>query len=277
MPAPHDHTKSPLGKPARHSRTYDPGHLCPVPRTEGRVAEGLNDECFSRCFGEDLWNLYELAWLDENGKPDVAMAEIRVPMQSPNLIESKSLKLYLNSLNMTAFSDATAVSNTLIKDLSAAAGTPVKVRLIPPDRFGRIALKEAAGICIDDQIIAMPDASVNPAVLKILDMDINETLFSRLFRSVCPVTGQPDFATVIISYQGRRLDPGPLLRYLVSFREHAGFHEACVERIFWDIRNCCGPEKLIVSARFTRRGGIDINPWRATVDTGMPNRRDPRQ
>ena len=277
MPAPHDHTQLPLGKPARHSRTYHPGHLCPVPRAEGRAAEGLNAERFSKCFGEDLWNLYELAWLDDSGKPDIAMAELRVSMQSPNLIESKSLKLYLNSLNMTVFSDATAVHNTLVQDLSTAAGAPVEVRLIPPDRFGSTVLKEPTGVCIDDQIIAAPEADLNPAALNIGGMNIRETLFTRLFRSVCPVTGQPDFATISITYQGRRLDPASLLRYLVSFREHAGFHEACVERIFCDILDRCGPEDLTVSARFTRRGGIDINPWRATVDTAMPNQRDTRQ
>ena len=165
----------------------------------------------------------------------------------------------------------------MVKDLSRAAGYPVDVRLIPPEQFSQAALADPDGLCIDDQSIASYTGKIEPSKLKVFAPSVREVLFSRLFRSVCPVTGQPDYATITVSYEGSRICRKSLLAYLVSFREHPGFHEACAERIFHDILDQCRPGRLLISARFTRRGGIDINPYRATYDTRVANLRHPRQ
>lgn len=266
-----------LGRQVEHSLYYDPEQLCPIPRDKGRVVAGLISPLTFR-HGEDIWNAYELSWLTPSGLPAVAMAEIRVPWTSPCLIESKSLKLYCNSFNMSVFESAGAVRAAMIGDLSRAAGAPVNVSLILPQDFIRQNLSEPEGICLDEQQIrCIRHAHPEPTLLLTGEDIVRETVFTRLFRSRCPVTGQPDWATICVSYAGKRILHQGLLGYLVSYREHQGFHEACVERIHTDITTRCTPVSLEVSARFTRRGGLDINPVRSTHPADWTNPRDPRQ
>lgn len=284
-----DSDKLVLGRQVDYSLQYDPAQLCPIPRQLGRTAVGVDPAVFA--FGEDVWNIYELSWLADSGLPRVGMAVVRVPWQSPCLIESKSLKLYCNSFNMTRFGGADggggAVRDAMVRDLSQAAGAPVLVDLLLPDRFGEVVLGEPQGVCVDDAL-ALAEADddlfgyeIDPLLLTTDAADndavVSETLFSRLFRSRCPVTGQPDWATVHVSYTGPRIHRDGLLRYLVSYREHQGFHEACVEQIYSHVLGQCRPETLEVCARFTRRGGIDINPVRSTKAGPWGNVRDPRQ
>jgi 7-cyano-7-deazaguanine reductase len=266
-----------LGKEVPYPRHYDPSLLCPVPRKMARTTAGI-DAAGDLFYGEDLWNIYELSWLDQTGRPRVAMAEIRVPFNSPNLIESKSLKLYCNSFNMHRVENDQTLSQMITADLAACAGAPVTIKLILPEKFGHQRLSEPPGKCIDS---AAADGfqydKVDATLLKTGAQLVQETLFSRLFRSRCPVTGQPDWATLFIHYQGMRLDRGSLLQYLVSFRDHQSFHEACVEQIFCDLNRKCAPVELTVTARFTRRGGLDINPVRSNRPGPWPHHRDPRQ
>jgi len=276
-----DSDKLVLGRQVDYSLQYDPGQLCPIPRELGRSAAGINAGLLRH--GEDIWNIYELSWLAPSGLPMVGMAVVRVPWQAPFLIESKSLKLYCNSFNMTRFADAAAVRDAMERDLSQASGAAVTVDLLEPHRFDEVVLAEPNGICVEEAVdVASAQAAefayeIDPSLLKTGEEHAREILFSRLFRSRCPVTGQPDWATVRVVYSGPRIDVEGLLRYLVSYRSHQGFHEACVERIYGDILTHCRPEELEVSARFTRRGGIDINPVRSTHDGVWDNLRDPRQ
>jgi len=270
---PHD---LPLGKKVAYDFTYNPELLHPVPRRLGREAAGLLSFAGSRQ-GVDIWNIYELSWLSPSGLPAIAIAELRVPADSPSLIESKSLKLYCNSFNMSRFESSEEVRTTMEQDLGRAAGARVKVHLIEPAAFVDLRLAEPEGICLDGLPAAKFAYRPESSVLAVGRETVRQTLFSRLFRSCCPVTGQPDYATVTVSYAGRRIVPETLLRYLVSYREHSGFHETCVEMIFRDLLERTRPEQLTVSARFTRRGGIDINPVRSTLTGVWPNPRDPRQ
>ncbi|MGB2788277.1 MAG: NADPH-dependent 7-cyano-7-deazaguanine reductase QueF [Dokdonella sp.] len=267
-----------LGKSVAGSSHYDPGLLFPIPRSQGRNAIGLS--AVLPFHGVDIWNAWELSWLDELGKPQVAVAEIRVPADSPNLIESKSLKLYLNSLNAMRYPDAHHVERLLRDDLGAAAGGAVEVRVMGLDRVSEAAIHDAEGTCIDDLPITIehygpPEPAflcTNPGTR------VSETLVSHLLKSNCPVTAQPDWASVVISYQGAAIDRAGLLRYIVSYRNHDEFHEQCVERMFRDLLARCAPDQLSVSARYTRRGGLDINPWRGNAaQLAVPNRRLLRQ
>lgn len=267
-----------LGKSVAGSSHYDPGLLFPIPRSQGRNAIGLS--AVLPFHGVDIWNAWELSWLDELGKPQVAVAEIRVPADSPNLIESKSLKLYLNSLNAMRYPDAHHVERLLRDDLGAAAGGAVEVRVMGLDRVSEAAIHDAEGTCIDDLPIAVehygpPEPAflcTNPGTR------VSETLVSHLLKSNCPVTAQPDWASVVISYQGAAIERAGLLRYIVSYRNHDEFHEQCVERMFRDLLARCAPDQLSVSARYTRRGGLDINPWRGNAaQLAVPNRRLLRQ
>ncbi len=276
-----------LGRQTAHCHQYNPDQLCPIPRKAGREAAGVDASVLRH--GEDIWNLYELSWLSPSGRPVIAVAEVRVPWSSPCLIESKSLKLYTTSFNMTPFPDAETVCQTMRDDLSRAAGTDVAVRLREPDSFASLAASEPKGLCLDNlpdphprhetnaPYVYQPDASLLRTDPESGSGVTQESVFSRLFRSRCPVTGQPDWATICVSYTGKRLHRDSLLRYLISFREHQAFHEACVERIYMDILCQCQPAELSVSARFTRRGGIDINPVRSTTCGNWDNTRDPRQ
>lgn len=269
---PHD---IPLGRDVAYPSHYDAGLLFPIARTLGREGIGIDARALP-FVGHDRWHAYELSCLDARGKPLVATATIEVPATSPNLIESKSLKLYLNSLNAARFASADAVHDTLAADLSQAAGAPVRVAFgLPP-----IAARGDDAVSIDALEIDIDGYGPPDAAHLALDGDafVAETLHSALLKSNCPVTGQPDWASVRIAYRGARIDRAGLLRYLVSFRDHAEFHEQCVERIFVDLLARCRPETLSVEARYTRRGGLDINPWRATPGTPLPRAgRDERQ
>ena len=250
----------PLGREVAYPDRYDASLLFPIPRAQGRADIGVRDDALP-FDGHDRWHAYELSWLDMRGKPVVATATVRVPATSPMLIESKSFKLYLNSLNGARFDSAARVREVLVADLSRAAGAPVTVDFgLPPFRDEQDGAIDIDGLDIDIDTYGPPDA----ALLRAHEDIVEETLRSALLKSNCPVTGQPDWATVRIDYRGPRIDRAALLRYLVSFRDHAEFHEQCVERIFADLSARCGCERLSVEARYTRRGGLDINPWRAT-------------
>lgn len=268
---------SPLGKATTYANRYAPELLFPIQRAPKRRELGLQGTL--PFHGVDIWNAYELSWLDPAGKPHVAMATFRIPADSPNIIESKSFKLYLNSFAGERLERPDLVAR-MQRDLSAAAGAPVAMDLIPTSDFARQRLAEPDGTLIDDQSIGIDH--YGPPRAKYLAAhdrdDADETLLSHLLKSNCPVTGQPDWASVQIRYTGPRIDRAGLLRYLVSFREHAEFHEQCVERIFTDVMHRCHPDTLSVYARYTRRGGLDINPFRST-DGGMqpPEMRSARQ
>ena len=264
----------PLGRSVDYPREYDAGLLFPIPRAQGRARIGVGAPLpFT---GHDRWNAYELSWLDRRGKPHVATATLCVPASSPNLIESKSLKLYLNSFNATAFDGYEEVRARIAADLSNAAGADVGVvfGLPPMERPAPAILLDA--IEADIGCYGPPDAGL--LALRAGAAEVEETLTSALLKSNCPVTGQPDWARVTIAYRGAALDHASVLRYLVSFRDHCEFHEQCVERIFIDLAARARPSMLSVEARYTRRGGLDINPWRATPGTPAPAAtRDERQ
>lgn len=260
----------PLGRDVAYPDRYDPSLLFPIPRAQGREEIGLRAAALPFA-GHDRWHAYELSWLDARGKPVVATATLAVPADSPQLIESKSLKLYLNSLNAARFESADAVRRTAMTDLSTAAGAPVAFDFgLPPfeaahDLAGTDGVHSIDALEIVIDRYGPPDASLLSAHAG----DIaEESLHSALLKSNCPVTGQPDWAGVRIDYRGPRIDRAGLLRYLISFRDHAEFHEQCVERIFVDLLARCGCTRLSIEARYTRRGGLDINPWRATP--GVP-------
>lgn len=263
-----------LGRHVDYPRHYDPGLLFPIARTLGRTPIGIDDGALP-FIGIDRWHAYELSWLDARGKPRVATATISVPAGSPNLVESKSLKLYLNAFNAARFDSDAAVRACIARDLSQAAGGEVDVAFgLPPMDAS------ASGTSLDELDIAVDHYGPPRAEFLAADghASVEETLTSALLKSNCPVTGQPDWARVSISYRGPRIDREGLLRYLVSFRDHAEFHEQCVERIFVDLLHHARPEALSVEARYTRRGGLDINPWRATPGHAAPSaRRDERQ
>jgi len=259
--------QSPLGKAVAWPDRYDASLLFPIARADARMALDLPARLpFD---GFDLWTAYELAWLDARGKPCVGMAELHVPARSPSLIESKSLKLYLNGYAHTRFDATEDLRYNIARDLGAAAGADVAVTLLPA--MGALPLREPDGESIDDIAIDIDDyGPPNPTYLTVLHDRVDETLVSHLFRSNCPVTGQPDWASVQVRYRGPRIERIGLLRYLVSFRTHSGFHEQCVELMFLDLVERCGPDALSVYARYTRRGGLDINPWRATPGYAVP-------
>lgn len=269
---------SSLGKPVIYAGHYDPERLFPLPRSTQRSTLGICGDALP-FHGVDVWNAYELSWLDPRGKPCNALATITVPASSPFLIESKSLKLYLNGFMQTRCDSALAVEVRIASDLSRAAGADVGVRLRTLTAAVGEDLSALAGECIDDLPVAIQTyEEPDPAMLAFGDDVVDETLVSHLLKSNCPVTGQPDWATVQIRYRGRRLDRAALLQYLVAYREHAEFHEQCVERIWCDLNCTIKPERLDVHARYTRRGGLDINPFRSSDPAATPdNPRLPRQ
>jgi 7-cyano-7-deazaguanine reductase len=260
---------APLGHPSGHPDHYAPSLLYVVSRTPQREALGLGVPLpFT---GVDQWTAYELTWLDAGGKPQVALATIDVPIDSPSLVESKSMKLYLGSFAQTRCAGMTEVAATIERDLSHAVGGPVGVALRGPAAFDVQAIRELGGESLDELRVTCSVYDVEPAFLSAPGDVVAETLTSRLFRSVCPVTAQPDIASVQLQYRGPRIDREGLLRYLVSYRCHAGFHEHCVERIFVDVAARCRCELLTVRARFTRRGGLDINPFRTNAGIAAPD------
>jgi len=272
----HGAEASPLGKTAAYRNTYTPELLFPVPRAAKRAEIGVGETLPFE--GEDVWNAYEISWLNPRGKPVVAMGVFRVPASSPNLIESKSLKLYLNSFNGTHLASMDEACERMTTDLSAAAGGAVGVELFRLDAVRR-ETATLAGECIDEIDVSITEYEPAPANLSTAGTgEVTETLVSHLLKSNCLVTGQPDWATLYIRYQGRPIDRAGLLRYVVSFREHNEFHEQCVERVFVDVMARCQPSALAVWARYTRRGGLDINPFRSTPGEALPpNGGDPRQ
>ena len=275
-PSPAD---SPLGKPTAYRDTYDPTLLFPIPREEKRAALGITGKL--PFFGMDVWNAYEVSWLNMRGKPQVAIATLMVPADTPNIVESKSMKLYFNSLNQSKIAGPDALQELLRADLSAAFGANVQVRLVQAADFGKLQMGELDGLLLDRLDIEVDRYEPDAMLLKVNadEAPVEETLVSHLLKSNCPVTNQPDWASVQIRYAGNPIDQEGLLKYLIGFRQHQGFHEHCVEIIFMDILRQCAPAKLMVSARYSRRGGIDINPWRANFPLAkMPsNDRNARQ
>ncbi|WDP89527.1 MAG: NADPH-dependent 7-cyano-7-deazaguanine reductase QueF [Desulfobacter sp.] len=266
----------PLGTQVDHSPCYDPDHLFPVSRKEARDGLGISGTCLPFT-GSDIWNAYELSWLDKKGKPRVALGELAVPCSSENIVESKSLKLYLNSFNQTRFASEKEVAQTIEKDLNRCTGGQVRLTLYPLETGHPYRVAQPPGECIDHLDIETDKYEINPDFLKTKKKEITETLYSNLLRTNCPVTRQPDWATVSVNYTGPAMARQGLLKYIISFRLHTGFHENCVERIFTDIMDRCRPRALTVYARFTRRGGIDINPFRTNTEELPANTRLVRQ
>lgn len=263
----------PLGKETPYPNRYDPTLLYPISRTMGRNAIGVDGQALP-FIGWDLWRGYEASWLGVKGLPQVALLKVWVPATSPNIVESKSFKLYLNSLNNEIFESPQAVSDIIKRDISQAAQADVRVQLIESNEFASEHIEEPAlSECLDYLDIEITDYHPNASLLALApdSVPVEETVFSRLLKSNCPVTGQPDWGSIHIHYAGQRIDHASLLRYIVSFRQHQGFHEQCVEQMFCDIMQRCKPNALSVYARYTRRGGLDINPWRATSRAPAPN------
>ncbi|MDQ7956412.1 MAG: NADPH-dependent 7-cyano-7-deazaguanine reductase QueF [Rhodocyclaceae bacterium] len=291
MSLPNTPEQSQLGRASAYVDRYDASLLFPLSRTPQRLALGLPAPVPGSApalpfFGADMWTAFELSWLNPRGKPQLAIAHFTFPCESPNIIESKSFKLYLNSFNSTVFADAEAVRERLRADLSEAAwrgsdraGT-VGVKLLPPDHFDREGVAELDGLDLDrldlDCTLYEPAPELLTAAFD--EPPVNEVLTSRLLKSNCRVTGQPDWGSVQIRYSGPAIDQAGLLRYIVSFRNHNEFHEPCCERIFSDILARCAPTKLAVYCRYTRRGGLDINPFRTSWPQALPaNVRTARQ
>ncbi|RBP51707.1 NADPH-dependent 7-cyano-7-deazaguanine reductase QueF [Arenicella xantha] len=269
-----------LGQATAYVSAYTPSLLQAVPRQLNRQELGVVEE--QPFAGEDVWHAYELSWLNPRGKPIVALARFSFAASTVNLVESKSFKLYLNSFNQSRFESHAAVREALLRDLANVAVGPVTVELIAPDDVQTLVTMPLPGKCIDELDIDIDAYQLAPNVLRLRESDavVSETLHSHLLKSNCLITNQPDWASVIIEYQGAPIDHESLLRYLVSFRLHNEFHEQCVERIYMDILNVCQPSRLAVQALYTRRGGLDICPFRASkANQGVvsPRRRINRQ
>ncbi|KQP17638.1 NADPH-dependent 7-cyano-7-deazaguanine reductase QueF [Pseudorhodoferax sp. Leaf267] len=276
--------QSPLGKASAYADRYDASLLFPIPRADKRAELGIQGA--SPFFGADLWTAYELSWLNTRGKPQVALAHFTVPCETPNIIESKSLKLYLGSFSNTPFESVDAVRAHLRTDLSEAVWrgsdqpATIGVRVLGPELFDREPVHELDGLSLDRLDLECTHYQPAPELLTAAfdEAPVTEVLTSNLLKSNCLVTGQPDWGAVQVSYSGPQIDQAGLLRYIVSFRNHNEFHEQCVERMFMDIWRRCRPVKLTVYARYTRRGGLDINPWRTSHPGAVPaNVRTARQ
>lgn len=269
---------SPLGKSSEYIATYTPSLLFPIPRLAKWAELGVSGDALP-WQGVDFWNCFELSWLLPSGKPVVAIGEFAIPCDSPNIIESKSFKLYLNSLNQTVFESVEALQACLVRDLSAAAGKPVGVKVSTLAEVEGQGVTTLPGQCIDALDVNISNyEQPQPELLRCApERVVEETVHSHLLKSNCPVTGQPDWGSVVVEYKGQALDHASLLTYLISFRQHADFHEQCVERIYLDLKNLLKPEHLTVYARYVRRGGLDINPYRSTGAISPQNLRLVRQ
>lgn len=271
----HPLNEAPLGRETVYPGAYDPGLLFPIERAVNRQGLRLPGPWH----GADIWNAYEVSWLNHRGLPRAAVARFIVPADSPCLIESKSFKLYLNSLNEERYGDAADVAALLRSDLGKAAGADVEVWL--NDELGSLeaACRPLSGTCLDSLDVEIDRYEPDPGLLRRARGDeiVTETLVSNLLKSNCPVTGQPDWGSVQIRYTGPRIDPASLLKYIVSFRRHTEFHEHCVERMYCDLWQAIEPQALFVMARYTRRGGLDINPWRSSHAVQVGDERTPRQ
>ncbi len=261
---------NPLGQQTEYISEYAPQLLFSIARAESRKQLGIDGDL--PFVGVDVWTGYELSWLNECGKPIVAVAEFRIPCDSECIIESKSFKLYLNSLNQTRFKSIDEVRVILERDLSQAAKAPVSVKIFPVCNGNYLAeIAQPFAINLDDLDVIVDTYHPAPDLLTVSAELVDETLVSHLLKTNCPVTGQPDWASVFIRYSGNKIVQENLLRYLISFREHQDFHEHCVERIFCDLKRVCKPRSLSVYARYTRRGGLDINPFRSTDSQAVPD------
>lgn len=261
--------KSELGKKSAYISSYNPNLLFPILREQQRSELGIQSDQLP-FYGFDYWNHYEVSWLDKKGKPVVALAEIIYPCDSPYLIESKSMKLYFNSFNNTKIQDVAELKKTIIQDLSARIGKSVEVNIILPDQFvEEKTYRGMSGICLDALDIECNIFTVTPSLLVTEENPVEENLFSNLLKSNCLVTGQPDWGSVQIIYKGKKINHDSLLKYIVSYRNHNEFSEHCIERIFVDIKQHCKPSELTVYGRFTRRGGLDINPYRTTKKVSL--------
>lgn len=266
---------SPLGQATVYVETYNSDLLFPISRSVARDKIGARAPFpFD---GVDLWTGYELSWLNLKGKPEIALADFSFPCASPNIVESKSLKLYLNSFNQSQFASFKEVQSTIAKDLSAATQYPIDVDLYPHEQLNECRLDEFPGLCLDHQDIEIDTYQVDKSFLFCHSTQVNETLYSNLLKSNCLATGQPDWGSVLIRYSGKKIDHEGLLKYIISFRRHSGFAEYCTEQIFYDILHRCAPEQLTVYCRYTRRGGLDINPFRSNFENHPENIRQPRQ
>jgi 7-cyano-7-deazaguanine reductase len=267
--------ESPLGQPTKYIETYTPGLLYPIPRTLARNKTGIpSPQPFD---GVDIWNAYEISWLTPSGKPEIALAEFRIPCSSPCIVESKSLKLYLNSLNQTYFPSFEDVQATIHNDLSQATQANVTIKLYGHSKFRGESLNDLPGICLDGLDVETPTYLVDSSFLITSSDVVDEELYSNLLKSNCLATGQPDWGSLYIHYKGQKIAHDGLLKYIISYRNHSGFAEHCVEQIFCDIQNHCKPTQLTVYARYTRRGGLDINPFRSNFELSPTNIRQPRQ
>lgn len=271
---------APLGQESQYKTEYDPTLLFSIPRQLNREKLGILNGSPLPFIGEDVWNAYELSWLNSKGKPQVAIAEFYVPCDSENIVESKSFKLYLNSFNQTRIASSQALEVTLRQDLSVAFGGEVRVVMQPLSlSFGGTQQPSAGFACLDSLDIEVNQYNRAADILQ-LNSDgatVTKQWCSHLLKSNCPVTGQPDWASVFIRYEGVEIDPQSILKYLISYREQQDFHEHCVETIFTDMMSVCRPEKLTVYARYTRRGGMDINPFRSNFEACYGNWRVVRQ
>ncbi|MEM6709948.1 MAG: NADPH-dependent 7-cyano-7-deazaguanine reductase QueF [Pseudomonadota bacterium] len=266
-----------LGRETDYPQVYTPSLLCPIPRAAARESAGIAlDPLPFR--GEDLWTAYELSWLDDRGRPRFCAARITVPATSPNIVESKSLKLYLGSFAQTRFRQPNEVSSTISGDLTLAFRAPVLVDLLPASQI-ELYSGPLPGHCLDDEAVDINRYERDPGLLRVDSggATVKDSLYTHTFRSLCPVTNQPDWATVAIQYVGPQIDRASLYAYCVSFRQHTGFHEATVEQMFKDLLTLCECERLSIWARFLRRGGIDINPFRSNWDDSPPKFRLPAQ
>jgi 7-cyano-7-deazaguanine reductase len=273
----HHPEDSQLGKTSTYTDRYTPGLLFPLPRAPKRAEVGITGSL--PFVGADLWTAFELSWLNPKGKPQVALAHITVPAETPNIIESKSFKLYLNSFNNHVFADADAVRQALRADLTEAAwrgapavGASLGVKLLAPELFDREPVQELDGLNLDRLDVECTQYQPAPELLTAAfdEQPVTETFTSHLLKSNCLVTGQPDWGSLQITYSGPQIEQEGLLKYIVSFRNHNEFHEQCVERIYMDILARCKPTKLTVYARYTRRGGLDISPWRTSHPQAVP-------
>ncbi len=262
-----------LGKNTPLVEHYAPELLFPIPRSQGRENLGLSSTLPFQ--GEDIWHAWELSWLNEGGLPQVAVARFHFPCETPQLVESKSFKLYLNSLNQQSFASVTQLSKTLESDISAAAGGSVNVEVLPLDSE-ELQITELPGQCIDQSVGAESASEPNAEMLQ-QTKGAGGCWHSHLLRSLCPVTAQPDWGSIIIEMDGAQVTEESLLAYLLSFRGHQEFHEQCVERVFLDLQRTIKPTRLSVQALYTRRGGLDISPWRSTDAASAPLRRTSRQ
>ena len=271
-----NHGKLPLGNTTDYPDKYAPELLCPISRADGREIVGIADRL--PFHGVDVWNAWELTWLSAEGLPAVATAVITIPADSPCVVESKSLKLYLNSFSMSAFASGREVAASIRRDVGALTGSNVDVLVQEVAGAEAQSVSRLAGTCLDSLPVSDCAFEVDAALLHADSSDrVSEDLYSHLLRSLCPVTSQPDIGSVQISYSGPKIDRASLLRYIVSYRLHNDFHEACVERMFTDILARCEPDLLTIHARYQRRGGIDINPFRSNFETDPPNIRLWRQ